>query len=184
MAAFTALAIASLVVGAYGAAKQAKAQHDAGVAGRQAADSQASIADFNASVADQQSADAIARGQQEEDRFRMQVRGLIGSQRAGFAASNVDVSYGSPVDVQADSAFLGELDALTIRTNARREAWGYQVQATDLRNRAKIARQTGFYSEQAGNALATSSAISGASNLLTGTANLLQTRYGFQQQAA
>lgn len=96
-------------------------------------------ADFNARIAEMQAADALARGAEEEGRFRQGVESLIGSQRAGFAGQNVDVGYGSPVDVQADAAFLGELDALTIRSNARREAWGYEVQAENFRRGGDVA---------------------------------------------
>jgi len=85
--------------------------------------------EMNAQLAEQQSADALARGREEEQGFRLGVKGLIGSQRAGFASQGVDVNQGSALDVQADAAFLGELDALRIRTNAQREAHGYQQQA-------------------------------------------------------
>lgn len=90
-------------------------------------------AEYNAQIADTQAEDALVRGRDEESRFRQELKGLIGSQRAGFAAQNIDVGSGSAVDVQADAAYLGELDALTIRSNAAREAWGYKVQAQGQR---------------------------------------------------
>lgn len=181
MAAFTAMAIAGLALGAYGSIRNSQAQSAAGEANKAAADSQATLADYNATVADTQAQDAIQRGAVAEGRYRTSIRGAIGTQRAVQAGNNVDVAFGSSVDTQADAAFLGELDALTIRTNATREAWGYNVQAADLRNRAKIARQTGAYAQQAGDAAATSALIGGAGNLLTGTSSLLQTRYGYNQ---
>jgi len=168
-----------LGVQAVGAIKGGNAAKRAGEAGKRASDAQADLADYNASVADLQAADAIDRGKDEEGRFRLQVRGLIGSQRAGFGASNVDVGFGSAVDTQADAAFLGELDALTIRTNAAREAWGYQVQAEDLRRRGQIARQEGVYLEEAGRAERSASRIAAAGTIAAGTGSLLQARYGF-----
>lgn len=101
------------------------------------------LAEANAAVAEIQAADAIQRGEIEEGIHRTKVKGIIGSQRAAFAAAGVDVNSGSAVDVQADSAKFGELDALTIRTNAAREAWGYKVGAEDMRARGKIARNQG-----------------------------------------
>jgi len=71
-----------------------------------------------AEIADLQAKDAIERGALDEQRFRQSIRATIGAQRAGFAGANIDVGYGSAVDVQADAAFLGELDALTLRNNA------------------------------------------------------------------
>ena len=42
-----------------------------------------------------------ARG---KSRLRSSARSLIGAQKAGYAAGNVDIGFGSPVDVTADSA--------------------------------------------------------------------------------
>jgi hypothetical protein len=173
------LAAAGTATQVIGDVKAGNAQKAAGQAQQAAANSQADLADYNASVADLQAKDAIDRGQQESDRYRTQVRGLIGSQRAGFAAGNVDVGYGSAVDTQADTAQLGELDALTIKTNAAREAWGYQVNATDLRQEATIARKTGVFQEQAGEARQTQSDFAAAGSIFSTGATLLSSKYGF-----
>lgn len=176
----TAIAIGALAVNAYSTYRAGKAAKKAGEAGQTAANSQADLSDYNAAVATLQADDAVARGAQEEARFRTGVRGMIGSQRAGFAAGNIDVGSGSAVDVQADTAFLGELDALQIRTNARREAWGYKVQAEDLHKRAEIARKTGVMLEATGRENAKSAYLSGATSLVTGAANLYQAKYGMR----
>lgn len=110
----------------------------------------------NARVAEIQAEDALSRGTEAEQLHRQQVQGLIGSQRASFAGQNVDVGSGSALDIQAETSLLGELDALTIRTNAAREAWGHRVQAEDYRARGRIARAEGT--------------IGAASTLLTGGA--------------
>lgn len=83
----------------------------------------------NAQFANQAADDAVARGEFESDQQRLQTRAAIGSQRAGFAANGVDVNSGSAAEIQDDTAAMGELDALTIRNNAAREAWGYRTQA-------------------------------------------------------
>lgn len=207
MAAFTALALGLMAAGTVGSAvAQKKAANAArragateataleaqGAAQRVASESQAQLLDYNAAVAVLQRQDAIERGAEEESRFRSQVRGAIGGQRAGFAAGNVDVSFGSAVDVQADAAFLGELDALTIRTNAAREAWGYEVEAEDTRMRASIARKEGVYLEKAartgagaaraaGQASGSAGSWAAGGTLLGGLGgSLLQARYGFR----
>lgn len=71
----------------------------------------------------------------------MQTRGLIGAQRAGYAAQGVELDEGTAKAVQTQSAGMGELDALTIRNNAAREAWGYRVGATNSRMGGKYAAQ-------------------------------------------
>lgn len=187
MAAFTALAIASLVsagVSAYSQYKAGKAQKKAAVAAgehaQEASESQAELADWNASIADLQAQDAIARGAEQESRFRQGVRVMVGSQRAGLAASGVDVGFGSALDVQADAAFLGELDALTIRTNAARESWGYNVQGEDLRKRAAILRKEGAFQAEAGRQFNSGSGYQIASTLVGAGVSLLQARYGMK----
>ncbi len=179
MALATALAIGSLAIGAYSTIRQQKAIKDAGKAENKAAQAQAGLLDYNAQIADAQAADAVTRGQEEENRYRQGVRTLVGSQRAGFAAQGVDIGTGSALDVQGDTAFLGELDALTIRTNAAREAWGHRASATDLRNRARVTRETGVFAEQGARAAGNAALIGGVGNIIGGTANLLESRYGF-----
>ena len=122
----------------------------AGLAEQKAKESQAGLYDLNAKIAETQAKDTLAAGQIEESRFRQGTRALISTQRTQFAGGNVDVGYGSAVDVQADTAYMGELDALAIRTNATRAAWGYQVQAVDLQKRAAITRQEGAQAVEAG----------------------------------
>ena len=51
-----------------------------------------------------------------------------------MAANGVDLSSGSPLDILGDTAMYGELDALTIRSNAEREAYGYRVQSRRRRH--------------------------------------------------
>lgn len=183
MAAFTSialgLAIAGATTSAVGQWKAGTQAKKAGQAQRRAAESQAELLDFNAHVADLQAADAIERGRQDENQFRQGVQGLIGSQRAGFAGGGVEVFSGSALDVQRDAAFLGELDMRTIRQNAMREAWGYKVEAEDIRRRAEITRQEGVMLEQAGRANQTAMRVGAVGGLLSTGGSLLEARYGF-----
>lgn len=172
------------------AQRQGEAEERAGLAAQRAAESQAQLAEYNAAVADLQAKDSLQRGKLDADKFRSRTRVLIGEQRAGIAAGNIDVGYGSAVDVQADAAYLGELDALTVQTNAAREAWGFRVEAEDLRERARISRAEGAnaalegrYGKDAAYAYGKgqrSAAKWGAATTLVGAgASLLEARYGF-----
>lgn len=164
------------VIGGLKAGNAAKRQ---GEAQQRAAESQGELADFNADVAELQAQDAIARGVEEEQRFRTRVRATIGAQRAGIAAGNIDVGYGSAVDVQADAAFLGELDALTIAGNAAREAWGYKMNAEDMTRRGQIARQEGAAFAESGRVNQTASRWGAAGSIVTAGSSLLAAKYGF-----
>jgi hypothetical protein len=103
------------------------------------------IGEWNANVAEMQAVDAIARGNVDETRSRIQTRALIGSQRASLAGQGVQVGdAGSSGDqVQIDAQRIGEEDALTIRNNAAREAWGYKVGATSMRMQGDAAMRRG-----------------------------------------
>lgn len=173
------LTAAGTAIQATGQIKAGNAAKRQGEAEQRAAESEAQLSEYNAQVAALQAKDALERGVEEAGKFRAQVRGLIGSQRAGFASGNIDVGVGSAVDVQADTARLGELDALTIKTNAAREAWGYQVQAEDLRTRAQIQRQEGVMDLEAGKAAQGASRYAAAGSIIGGANSIMMTKYGF-----
>ena len=149
-------------------------QHKAGAAAKDVGESQAQQQEFNAKVADLNAEDALQRGVDSEQRFRTSVRGLIGAQRAGFAGQGVEVGKGSAADVQADAAYLGELDARTLRHNSEREAWGFQVEATDRRMAADVARRGGQAQATAGNIAAFGTVVGGAMQ-----AGMIGQKYGW-----
>lgn len=143
----------------------------AGQGAKRAGRMEADRLNFNAEIAELQAQDAEQRGVDAAGKQRAVTRQVIGTQRAGFAAQNVDVNVGSAIDVQADAALLGELDARTIEHNAAREAWGYRATAIDRRLAANVAKQTG---QAQGNA-----AIVGAAGTLISDVGLLADKYGW-----
>lgn len=129
--ALLASAAASVFGSFYQARAQASAQRIQGLYEKQ-------IYETNARLAELQAQDAIRRGEEEAEEYKRRVRQVIGAQRAAFGAQGVDVSFGSPLDIQEETAQLGALDALMIKNNAWREAWGYRVQALDYRRRGEL----------------------------------------------
>lgn len=131
-------------------------QHEAQGAMADAAEKQS---EENAKVAEAQAQNATSRGLVEEDRRRQLLRQQLGAQRAAIAGSGLDMSMGTPLELLGDTASIGEQDALTIRANAAREAWGYRTQAVDYKNQGRVARaqgknaQTGTILSTAGNML-------------------------------
>lgn len=93
-----------------------------------AASYQSAVARNNQTIADYNARLATFQGQQSEQIAREKTAQMIGAQRAGFGAANIDVNSGSALRTQADTARLGEMDAQTIAANAARSAWNYQVQ--------------------------------------------------------
>ena len=148
----TALMIGSTVIGGIGQIQQANAASAASKYNAQ-------VAEMNATLADRRAKDALERGAVEEQRKRMEVAQLQGRQRAAMAANGVDLTFGSPLDALVDTAVLGDLDALTIRQNAAREAYDFQVQGVNQRADATLSRanasasRTGGYLGAAGSVL-------------------------------
>lgn len=95
----------------------------------------------SAKQADAARLDAFRQGQLAVARRRLDVGRALGSQRVGYAAAGVDSSTGTPADVAMASARFGELDALQLRANAYREAFGFEESARSLRMRAAQTRR-------------------------------------------
>ena len=124
-----ALAGGSAGLGAVGAIHQAQAE--------------ASAANYNSAVANQNAEQAIAQAAEEERRTRVIARKQIGAARAAYGASGVSLE-GSPLDVLGEMAATAEMDALTVRHAGRVRAAGYMNEARLDKFRAKTAR-TGAY---------------------------------------
>lgn len=120
-------------VGAYGAIKQGEAAADAAEFNAETNRQNAEIAKENANIAGQS-------GAQQAANESMKTRATVGNIKANQAASGVDVLSGSALDVQVSQAELGELDALTLRSNATREAFGYRNAATNYKNEESLNR--------------------------------------------
>lgn len=159
MTALLALTAASAATSAVGARKQGLA------AGRQA-DFEASLADTNAAIAGLQADDAMARGREAASKARSDTRQLLGTERTAAAASGVDATVGSAADVLRDTKYLGALDEQTIMNNARREAWGFEVEAMNATASGRLTRRAGRNARAAGN-------IGAANSLLTGAAQMI-----------
>lgn len=115
--------IVSGVVGAVGSIMQGQSQSEM-------YNYQAQVERNNAQIAKQNAVFATEIGESQATQQGMKTRAIVGAEKAGQAASGIDVNTGSAVDVRASTAQLGELNALTIRSNAARQAYGYQVQST------------------------------------------------------
>lgn len=125
------LGIASLGTQLIGGIMGAKGTYDQTSAQKSTLATQAAIARRNAEVSQQQANIALENGRVTEQAARLRTSQMAGTQRASLAANGVDLGEGSANDVLTTTAFMGERDALTIRDNATRQAWAYQVQASN-----------------------------------------------------
>jgi hypothetical protein len=154
------LAGASLAVAVIGTAMSAYGQYQQGQQQSAMNNYQSAVAANNSIIASQQAAiqeraaeDALSRGRIDEQQHRLKVSQMMGSQRAALAGSGVLVDSGSGLNLLADTATMGEMDALTIRGNAEREAYNARIGAWNSTAKAgQLMSDSGMYGVAASNA--------------------------------
>lgn len=109
----------------------------------------------NAQIGAMQADDALSRGNIEEQRYLRYVAKVSGAQKAVLGDRNVKRS-GTALDLLSDTEQVGAENALTIRNDAAREAWGYRVGADDSRRYGRAARTQSLFG--AGSSLLTGGA--------------------------
>lgn len=162
----TIASVASAGIGAFGAIRQ-------GQAASESASYQSTIAANNAKIATQNASFQGAEGDANAAAKELQTRGKVGAITAAQGANGLDVNSGSAVDVRQSAAELGQLDAMTIRSNAARAAYGYQTQATSDQAQSALDKSTAKNDATAGY-------ISGAGTLLSGAGSAALRYANFQ----
>lgn len=125
-------------------------QYASGHAKAEAANYNAQLAIQNAQVQKQNATIANQSGSQQAAMQSLKTRAALGSERTNQAASGININSGSATDTQASTHELGALDAMQIRTNAAREAYGYNVKATNEEAQGSLDKYESKYDEQAG----------------------------------
>ena len=138
-----AASIGSAVVGGIGAISQ-------GQAASASANYNAQVAQNNAKIAQQNATWAAQQGETQAATQEAKTRATVGAEKAAQAASGIDVNSGSAVDVRSSAAALGELNALTVRSNAARQAYGYQTQAASDTGQAALDKSQASSASEAG----------------------------------
>jgi hypothetical protein len=150
--------VGSTVMSAIGQSQAASAQ-----AGQ--ANYMAQVARRNQQINEWNAARTEEQGRVASDLQRQKTAQIVGSQRAALASQGADINSGSPLDIQTDTERAGEFDALTIKSNAALQAFGYRTKG------AEAASQAGLYDMTAANATANlpfamgSTLLSGASSV-------------------
>ena len=112
-----------------GAAASAGGAYSSSKARKQAFNAQGQIDLNNAQINEWQAQQAEAAGADQERTSRLHTQQVVGAGRAQMAANGVDLGTGSAAEVTATTKVVGEHDALAIRDNASRAAWGARTQA-------------------------------------------------------
>lgn len=157
--------VSMAVIGGIGAAVSGAGALQSGAASSAAYGYKAQVAENNAAIAKQKAVLDIQSGEIAAVNKGLQTRALVGKEKATQAAAGIDVNTGSAADVRAGSAELGMLDALTIRSNAAKQAWADEVQATSDTAQARLDRMAGDQAETAGMIGAAGSLLNGVSTV-------------------
>lgn len=130
--AFMAISAISSISTAYSQSRALKA----------AGDYQETVANTNAEIANIETEQILSSADASVSRRDMARRAMIGSARARAGASGTDVNSGSNALITIGEDFAGKIDALTIRNNAARAAWGYKVQSQQDTFEGQFAKMT------------------------------------------
>lgn len=103
----------------------------------------AALANANANAQEQAARDTINTANDQAYQQRMQARQVQGKQAVALASGGADLTSGNALDLTAETAQFGQLDALTTINNAQRQAAGLQFQAGVSRAQGKLERQSG-----------------------------------------
>lgn len=160
------IAIAGLALTAASTGVAAYSQYQATESQNKANEYNAAALNRNAEQANLQAQHLIDQGAVDEKVHRQKVQQLIGTQRASAAGSGLLVDNGTTEDVVEDTAGFGELDALTIRNNAARSAWGARNTGADYSASANLATMKN-----------SSSALSVGGSLLSGGSQMYNQLY-------
>lgn len=153
------------ILAGVGAAVTAGGQLYSASAAKQGALYEAKVADRNAKLSQENIQDAKTREVREQQRHWRKVAQQMGTQRANFAASGLDLNFGTPADVVDDTLQMGYEDARTISENTRKEVRGFDIETANYRDSAASARYRGKQAKTAGYFSAAGSLLSGASQV-------------------
>jgi hypothetical protein len=136
-----------------------------GEAARKAALANEGIQNYNALMAQRNAQMQAAQGEANLNIQNMKTRATAGAIAAQQGANGLDVNSGSNVDVKSSAAALGELNALTLKSNTQKNVYASESQANSFQQQADL------YGQKADDAVSAAN-ISSAMSLLGGAASV------------
>lgn len=130
------LGVVSLTMSVIGGGVSAYSQYQQGKYQNQ-------VAKNNATVAGIKAQNELRSGAAEDQQQRWKIRALMGKQSSAIGANNVVGSTGTALEMLGETAMFGEVDLNTIRNNAARRAWGYDVEKSNSLAEGKLAKYGG-----------------------------------------
>lgn len=132
------------------------------LAGEKSAKYNAAIAGNNAQIASQNATTSIQEGEANAAAASQASKAKIGGILANQGASGVDVNSGSSLDTRASAADVGELNAINIRSQAARSAYGFETSGVNSTAEQNMDESQAAYAPIQGAIGAGTSLLSGA----------------------
>lgn len=171
------IAVGSAVIGAVGSGVKAFGDIS-GAEAKSANDAyQAQVAANNAKIAATDAKLDIQAGEVAAVNVGMKTRSVVGQEKAAQGAAGIEVNNGSAADVRSGTAALGMLDALTVRSNAAKQAYAKEVEATSDTAQGQLLQTESQQDLVAGDVSAAGDLLSGASSVGKAWAGY-QTKFG------
>lgn len=133
-------AIAAMGAMAAGTVVSAFGQYYSGQAAAQAAQYNSAMAAQNAAIQKQNAVIAGQAGAQQATMQGLKTRAQVGATMANQGASSITVNSGSAAKTVTSERELGLLDAIQVRNNATKQAYGYEVQSVNDMAQSKLDR--------------------------------------------
>lgn len=171
------IAAIGLGLSAYGTVQQANAAKDA-------ANYQSKVAAGNEQVAAQNATAAGAAGEAKAAISEQKTRAAVGAELAAQGSSGVDINSSTARAVRTSEDMTGQLDAQTIRSNAARQAYGYEVQGSGFQNNAAADTSTGKNDSSGGYIGAGSGLLTGAGREAMNYASVMNKSSGVQDYSS
>jgi hypothetical protein len=92
-------------------------------------DMQKQVYDMNSKLAEFNADDVTRQGNKLAKQYNLKTKQVLGSQRVALAAQGIDLESGSALDTQDNTKYISNLDVMTIKSNAYKQAWGYKIEA-------------------------------------------------------
>lgn len=128
----------SLASSALGALSGGLGTYISAQASSKAAKFNAQVASENSKAAKQNAAIAGQAGAEQAAVTSQKTKALVGSMISNEGASGVDVNSGSALESRISATEVGDLDTLTVRSNATKEAYGYKTQSENFENESNL----------------------------------------------
>lgn len=126
---------------------------------------QAGVADLNKKIASQNADYSREVGEVKAQDSGLRTEFQVGKMKAAQGATGLDVNSGSALATRQSQTLIGQHDQGTIRSNAARQAYGFDIEAIKYGAEGDMLRTAGKNAIEAGNLGAVSSILGGASSV-------------------